>query len=240
MALKPVGLRRAARTGSADIAASIATAADAARRPHVISEATWEAIPERYRQAALARAAVDLTKCIHPEDSVRRFLAENGLPSPRRTLSAAVRRQAPPGPAPTPAAQAATPMAARPSLLSKLSRRPAQSAPTTFRSRIGPAIAAAGVALDDAGRMEGMLLSAIRRWPEIAFSDPECLAFLGRGLSVRILVDASDVIREEAGKEIDDRRRRKAAGDPELDDWIDPDGWSFGLDDEPGHCAPRP
>lgn len=54
---------------------------DGSRRPSAVSEALWAAVPESIRADVLAAVARDVVRCVHPEASVERQLAERGLPT---------------------------------------------------------------------------------------------------------------------------------------------------------------
>jgi hypothetical protein len=79
---------------------------------------------------------------------------------------------------------------------------------------------------------EKTIRAAISADPVMAYCDPTGLASLCKGVPMSILAAASEEIRIEAEKTVASYRQRKDAGDPELANWIDPDGYSFNLDED--------
>jgi len=196
------------------------------RRPPNVSAEAWASVPEDMREEALRLAADGLRRCIHPDETVRRLLEQRGLtvapaPPQARPQTLAVRGGMRPG---------------RPPAAPQGRDEPAPR--TSLGIAVHGALGLAGRPGRDAAEAEESILSAVRADPVLALSDPGALGRLGVRLTRQALEAVADLIQSEAERVIDDIRARKAAGDPSVADWIDPDAWTFGVADMEGDCAP--
>jgi len=186
----------------------------------------WAAVPEELRDEAIELAARELRRCVHPEETVRRLLSDRGLPVsvPRKAgLNVGGLRPRRPG---APAKGAAPAQQRHDSV---------PGPQTQFGEAVGRAL---GLPADASARAEETVLAAIRAQPVAALSDPGCLGRFGASLSRDQLESLADLVQAEADRVIADFRARKDAGDPAYADWVDPDGWSYGLADAERDCAP--
>lgn len=182
-------------------------------RPPSVCDEIWAAVPAHLREEVLDRAAADLRRCIHPEDSILRSLGEHGISVKRGrrpvTRQPADETEAVPGP--TPSTPLGIALHRAMGLIGKPGRRAADA--------------------------EREVLAAVRKDPAFAMSCPGDLALLGVRIPGKILESVADLVRQQAERIIEELRIRKSEGDPEAAAWADPDDWSFHTED-PARFAP--
>jgi len=217
-------------------------------RPPSVSESLWSSVPDAFKAEFLKKAAKDLRRGVHPEDSIGAMLESKGLNRPVKAAPAPAMRRPPPRSAPPPAAQpprrdepegSAPPPRSGPLLAYGASPRPAGQEPVSV---IGVAIhkemrlsGKPGKAAADA---ESSVLKAIAADPVMAWSDPAGIRRLGARLTDAVADGIKELVRQEAERVIDDIRVRAAAGDPVALRWPDPDAWSMDFEETNGGPSP--
>lgn len=182
-------------------------AATSHARPPSVAERLWDAVPEGMRGDFLLRAAEGLRRGVHPETTIETLLEERGMTKP----------------APAPPPPAARPMS-----------RPAAPRPPAPRPASRPPAAAPGkpatqerAAQTRPSTLSSAALQSIRNDPVMAWSDPSSLPGL-RNLEETDRERLEATARGLAEARIEELR---AAPESARNGWIDPDGWSFGLED---------
>lgn len=230
-----------------------------AERPPSVSEVLWNAVPAALRQEFLEAAAMNLRRGIHPEETVSKMLEDNGIkrpvvaPPPARQPSG---RPVPPRPRPPMPHPAARPQPPRTTERPPSGQAQASTPLHPFGSVAPPAAGdtprgVIGAAVHKAQRLQGRpgkaaaaaeasVLAAIVRDPAYALSFPDEVRALGARVPAKVAAEIAPLVAQEAERVIEDIRRRAALGDPAAARWIDPDGWSYHLDDEEApHLARR-
>lgn len=193
-------------------------AAEADGRPPSVSADLWRAVPAELREDALRRAARGMVRSVHPEETITEMLKEKGLP-----VTVPAPKIAVPKP-PVPPAAPASPVAGR--RIGGLRRAGSVPPPTP----LGAALASMDRPELQTQQAEASLMAAIRKDPVMAYCDPTGLAGQRLDVPTEVLSALANAIHAEAENVVAHYRQRKAAGDPALADWTDPDDWSFNLD----------
>lgn len=199
-------------------------------RPPSVSESLWNAVPPGLRAEFLARTAKELRRGVHPEESIVAQLESRGLNRPVKAAPGTKRPAARKPPNEPEAVQ----VAVRTRPIMAYGARPLPSGQEPL-SEIGHAIHGEmrlpGKAGRAAAEAEASVLKAIAADPVMAYFEPERIRFQGACVSDAVAKGIMSLVRQEADLVIGDLRSRLGEGDARLGGWIDPDGWSFGLDD---------
>lgn len=216
-------------------------------RPPSVSESLWSAVPDALKAEVLKKAAKDLRRGVHPEESIGAMLESKGLNRPVKAAPAPSMRRPPSRSAPAPApsarkdvsAPAQPPPRSGPLLAYGASPRPAGQEPVSV---IGHAIhkemrlsGRPGKAAADA---ESSVLKAIAADPVMAWSDPAGIRRQGARVTDAVAEGIKDLVRQEADRVIEDIRARAAAGEPVASRWPDPDAWSVDFEETDGGPSP--
>lgn len=212
-------------------------------------------VPESGRSAAGGRSQKGFDMGLRP---IRRPASDGDAPGQPREATAPRDPAVRPPPGVSAAVWAAVPAPLRAEVLERVARdvvrciHPESSVTrqldergirVPLRSGAGP-VTPIGVALHremrmpgspgpEAARLEATILEAIREDPVSALSHPGGLG-PAAGVPERVMDGISDLVRWEAERAIANLRARRAEGDPTAAWWVDPDEWSFHLED--GDC----
>lgn len=206
----------------------ISAVAAAAEKPPSVPEDLWASVPEEMRAEFVIEAALGLRRGIHPADTFERLIMEKGIAKvPPKVLPRSNKA------ARGPKLRTVSPPALRGAVPPPVGRKPSpEQVPCPSQQEIPEKVDLEEVLTKsghpDVGKATRSIRKRIEADPVLSYWAPEtCLS----GFPDRMRHSLVPAVAEEALKKIEEMRSRMAIDGSDAPNFVDPDGWTFGLAD---------